>query len=120
MLPGGKYKLAVVANCDACQSIDPAPAKWLKGSLDVQRVWQRVGMDITHYKGCSYLTLIDCGPSRFAIWRQLRLQTSASITGQLEVVFSERGAPKELLTDNDTAFRSSIFATFAECWGENL
>ena len=31
----------------------------------------RIGMDITHYRGKSYiptyLTLMDCGPSRFAV-----------------------------------------------------
>lgn len=27
---------AVVANCEACQSIDPAPIKWQKGCLDVE------------------------------------------------------------------------------------
>ena len=40
-------------------SIDPAPVKWWKGCLDVDRVWQRIGMDISHYEGRSYLTLID-------------------------------------------------------------
>lgn len=111
---------AVVTNCDACRSIDPAPVKWQNGSLDVEQLWQRVGMDITHYKGRSYLTLIDCGPSRFAIWRHLRLQTSACVIEQLEAVFCERGAPEELLTDNDTAFRSRMFVHFAERWGVRL
>ena len=58
---------AIVMDCKTCHSIDPAPVKWRKGSLDVDKVWQRVAMDITHYKGRSYLTLIDCGPSRFTI-----------------------------------------------------
>ena len=87
---------AVVANCDVCQSIDSAPVKWQKGDLSVEKVWHRLGMDITHHGGRHYLTLIDCGASRFAIWRQLRLQTSESVIKQLEAVFYERGAPKEL------------------------
>ncbi|XP_064106974.1 uncharacterized protein LOC135215948 [Macrobrachium nipponense] len=111
---------AVVKCCEACQSIDPAPVKWQKGSLEVDRVWQRVGMDITHYDGQPYLTLIDCGPSRFAIWRRLHFQTSESIIGQLETVFYERGAPEELLTDNDTAFCSKLFADFAKKWCVHL
>ena len=78
---------AVVSRCEAWQSIDPAPAKWRKGCLDVNKVWQRVGKDITHCGERPYLTLIDCGPSRFAVWRQLRLQTSASIIEHLEAVF---------------------------------
>lgn len=106
----------VVANCDACLSNDPAPVKWQSGSLEVDSVWQRVAMDITHYKGLPYLTLIDCGPSRFAVWSQLRLQTSASVIRNLEAVFYERGAPEEILTDNDTAFRSRVFADFMARW----
>ena len=67
-------------------------------------------MDITHCGGRLYLTLIDFGPSRFAVWRQLRLQTSTSIIEHLEAVFCERGVPEELLIDSDTAFRSRSFA----------
>ena len=62
-------------------------------------------MDMTHPGGRHYLTLIDCGPSRFAIWRPLSCQDAASIVRQLETVFCERGgAPVELLTDNTMTF----------------
>ena len=110
----------VVSNCETCRSIDPAPVKWKKGDLSVTAVWDRVAMDITHFRGESYLTLIDCGPSRFTIWRRLRLQTSAAVVDQLESVFLERGAPTELLTDNDPAFRSRRFHAFAVKWGVQL
>ncbi|KAG0726852.1 hypothetical protein GWK47_035774 [Chionoecetes opilio] len=56
-------------------------------------------------------------PSRYAIWRGIRRQDTASVTEQLESVFLERGAPKELLTDNATSFRSSLFGEFANRWG---
>ena len=107
---------AGVTKCEMCQSVDLAPVKWSRGTLDVERTWQRVGMDITHCSGQHYLTLIDRGPSRFAVWRRLRLQTSASVVEKLESVFCEHGAPEELLTDNDTAFRSKLFAEFAKRW----
>ena len=68
-----------VASCQVCQSIDLVPAKWHKGSLSEEGMWQRIGMDITHYRGKSNLTLIDCRLSRFAVWRALRLQTSENI-----------------------------------------
>lgn len=73
-------------------------------------------MDITHFNGRHYLSLVDCGPTRFTVWRRIRRQDSASIIQQLEHVFFERGAPTELLTDNDTAFRSETFKRFAERW----
>uniref|UniRef100_A0A5S6Q1P2 Integrase catalytic domain-containing protein n=1 Tax=Trichuris muris TaxID=70415 RepID=A0A5S6Q1P2_TRIMR len=110
----------VVSECQVCQSIDPPPAKWERGSLEVPRVWQRVAIDITHCGSRPVLTLIDCGPSRFAIWRPLSLQTSAHVIEQLESIFCERGAPEELLLDNDTAFRSRSFTVFAARWGVRL
>ncbi|CAM1330156.1 Uncharacterised protein r2_g3930 [Pycnogonum litorale] len=110
----------IVNKCQVCQSIDPAAVNWKKGRLDVRDVWQRVGMDITHSGGKHYLTLIDCGPSRFAIWRHLRRQDSSSVIQQLESIFLERGAPLELLTDNDTAFTSQSFRQFAERWGTRI
>ena len=45
-------KTAVKSNiqmCEECQSIDPAPIQWEKGKLEVNRDWQRRGIDITHY-----------------------------------------------------------------------
>ncbi|CAM1154283.1 Uncharacterised protein at_DN2337 [Pycnogonum litorale] len=77
-------------------------------------------MNITHSGGKHYLILIDCGPSRFAIWRHLRRQDSSSVIQQLESIFLERGAPLELLTDNDTAFTSQSFRQFAERWGTRI
>ncbi|KFD49052.1 hypothetical protein M513_10100 [Trichuris suis] len=110
----------VVGSCDTCRSIDPAPAKWRHGMLNVPRVWQRLGIDVAHCGSELYLTLIDCGPSRFAIWRRLSQRSSAEIAQQLESIFYERGAPDELLMDNDTAFRSREVAQLAERWGTRL
>ena len=90
----------------------PAPVKWAKGELNVDEILDRVDMDITHVNGCHYLTLIACGSTRFAVWRRLRRQDTASVIEQLE--FWECGAPAEMLTDNDTAFRSGAFTRFAE------
>lgn len=80
----------------------------------MDNTWYRVGMDITHYEGRHYLSLVDCGPSRFAVWKHLRWQDSATVIELSEVLFFEHGAPTELLTDNDTAFRSNMFQKFAE------
>ena len=107
----------VVRECEECQSIDPAPVSWKAGRLDVCENWRRVAMDVTHLGSRHYLTLIDCGPSRFAIWRPLSCQDAASIVRQLETVFCKRGAPVELLTDNATTFSGEAFSRLAERWG---
>ncbi|KFD49045.1 hypothetical protein M513_10093 [Trichuris suis] len=88
------------------------PAKAL---IPLMAVIQR-SKDVTQFRGKAYLSLIDCGPSRFAIWRPLKYHTSDDICEQLESIFCERGAPDELLADNDTAFRSQIFTKLVERW----
>ena len=106
----------VVKACQVCQSIDPGPVKLARGRLNVDEILHRVGMDVTHANGCHYLTLIDCGLTRFAVWRRLQRQDTDSVIQQLELVFFERGAPVELLTDNESAFHSGAFMQFAERW----
>ncbi|XP_043204508.1 uncharacterized protein LOC122371842 [Amphibalanus amphitrite] len=108
---------AVVRRCEQCLSIDPAPVQWQKGNLSVSGPWKRLSMDITHVGAHQYLTLVDSGPSRFAVWRQLRRLDSAAIIEQLEQLFCERGPPDEILTDNAASFRSRAFIAFAERWG---
>lgn len=110
----------VVEQCDVCQSIDPAPVKWQHGSLGVSETWQRLAIDFTHYRGNTYLSIVDCGPSRFCVWRQLRYPNGEAVIGQLEQVFYERGAPVELLCDNDTVFRGRRCAAFLSRWGVSM
>ena len=98
--------------CEECQSIDPALILWEKGKLEVKRNWQRLGMDITHYSAHHFLTLTDCGPTHFSIWKQLARQDSASVIHQLEAVFFKHGPPHEILTDNDTVFCTKEFQAF--------
>lgn len=111
---------AVVHQCQQCLSLDPAPVRWCKGDLSVPETWTRLSMDITHVNGGQYLTVIDNGPSRFAVWRKLKRQDSSSVIEQLEQIFFERGAPREILTDNAAAFRSRAFSEFSERWGVTM
>ena len=110
----------VVAQCDVCRSIDPAPVKWRHGGLCVEETWSRLAIGITHHRGQLFLTVIDCGPSRFNMWRRLRRADTAHVVEELNQIFNERGAAAEILADNDTAFRSRDFAVFASKWGMRL
>ncbi len=107
---------SVVNACAKCRSIDPAPVVWEKGNLDVADGWSRLACDITHYNNNHYLTVVDCGPSRFAIWRQVRLEDADSVCNQLLQVFRERGPPSELLCDNSTVFRSRKLQQLCGRW----
>ena len=61
----------VVKNCVCCQSIDPAPNTHDPGEIGTSMNWTRLAIDITHYLGGAYLSMIDCGPGRLPIWREL-------------------------------------------------
>ena len=79
----------VVRACESCQLINPALVCRKKRDLSIQKNWSQLAMDVTHPNGGHFLTLIDCGPSCFAIWQLLQWQDSTSIIRQLEMVFYE-------------------------------
>ena len=111
---------SVVKACETCQSIDLAPVLWKKGKLGMKDNWNRLPMDITQHSGENFVTIIDCGHSRSAIWRPLCRQEWPTVIRQLENVFLERGLPMEILTDNDTAFTSKDFGEFVRDWDVHL
>ncbi|XP_067942918.1 uncharacterized protein [Watersipora subatra] len=104
----------VVKHCLVCKRVDSAPAHWETGQVYVERDWYRLATDITHYQGTPYLTVIDCGPSRFAIWRKLRNETSPTVMEQLDHIFCERGSPVEILSGNGPCYRS--FQPLVDKW----
>ena len=108
---------AVVKACRECASVDPAPIRWKKGELSVVRNWERLAVDVTHYGRDLYLTVVDCGPSRFAIWRKIATEDAAMVVVTLEQIFLERGPPSELLLDNSATFRSRAMDGLCNRWG---
>ena len=60
-----------LAGCEACQRIDPAlqdENMVSTGYLTVGGNRCRVVVDVIHYGGQLYLLMVDCGPTRIAIW----------------------------------------------------
>ncbi|XP_067936711.1 uncharacterized protein [Watersipora subatra] len=106
----------VVKTCHMCKSVDPHPIKWDHGQLNVANVWERLASDITHVNGRPYLTIIDCGPSRFSLWSKLANQTSDVVIKQLDNVFRKRRPPKEFLSDNGPCFTSARMKEFLQKW----
>ena len=107
----------VIAACEPCNSIDPSPARWEAGELGVNDNWTRLSCDVTHYRNELYLSVVDNGPSRYAIWTRLSSETSDCIVHALQVIWSEFGSPQELLVDNGAVFKSAQFVTFCGKWG---
>ena len=107
----------VVENCRECQSIDPAPSRHEAGELHVAEDWKRLAIDVTHFHHKLYLSMVDCGPGRFAIWKEIRAETALEISKIVEELFLERGPVEEVLMDNGPAFRSEVFKEVCDKWG---
>ena len=61
--------------------------------------------------------MVDCGPSRYGIWRELPNETAEVVVKVLDTVFFEHGPVDELLMDNSTAFRSQKLRDLLDKWG---
>jgi len=81
----------IILQCNHCQSIDPAPVRWEKGNLDVDEIWKRIAIDVSKFEESKYLTIIYCGPSRFAIWRNISDEGASEIIKNLRNIFYKRG-----------------------------
>ncbi|XP_067928947.1 uncharacterized protein [Watersipora subatra] len=104
-----------VKECQVCRQVDPSPVRWDCGKLAVEETWVRLASDITQYRGTPYMTVVDCGPSRFPLWRQLRNETAeVVVVKELEQIFYERGLPKEFLSDNCPCYRSQVMRKLVE------
>ena len=106
----------VVRQCDRCQSIDPAPSVHESGEIWVDKDWKRLAVDVTHYRHGMYLSVVDCGPGRVAIWRELRAEKADEIAGMLNQIFLERGPVDEVLMDNGAVFRSRVLKDVCDKW----
>ncbi|KAG1683689.1 putative uncharacterized transposon-derived protein F52C9.6 [Nymphon striatum] len=106
-----------VRRCERCQSIDPAPVVHQPGVLSVDQDWKRLAIDVTHYRQLPYLTMIDCGPGRVALWRELSAETADIIVPILDEIFFERGPVDELLMDNARVFHSRVMREMMDKWG---
>ncbi|XP_076056355.1 uncharacterized protein LOC143034304 [Oratosquilla oratoria] len=105
-----------VRACARCQFINPAPRPHSAGELCVEENWGRLAIDVTHYQGTRYLSMVDCGPGRFGIWRELKAETGEEIERVMNEIFLERGPVDEVLMDNGTAFRSEALKGTLDKW----
>ena len=59
---------------------------------------------------------MDCGPGRFAIWKDLKRETAEWVVSILNEMFLERGPVDEMLMENSAVFRSEAMGEFMEKW----
>ncbi|XP_065662765.1 uncharacterized protein LOC136085391 [Hydra vulgaris] len=93
------------------------PHRQYNGVLDVPDTWYRIACDVTHYKGSPYLTMIDCGPSRFAIWRKLPREGTRNVKYRCAYTSSGNGiVERNHRTVKRTAARAQICPLEAVFW----
>jgi transposase InsO family protein len=109
-----------VRSCLQCQSIDPSPEQHESGSLALKHNWSRLAIDTTHYNGKCYFSMVDCGPSRFAIWREVVSENAASVIRVLHEIFLERGPVEEVLMDNSASYRPEPLVVFCKKWNVRI
>ena len=101
-------------NCCKCQSINPSTVRINGGELSVEEDWKRLVLDVTHHDCQKYLTIVDCSPSRFAIWRNIQNESESQVVSVLRQIFSQFGPPIEILCDNAKSFRSNLMQKFCK------
>lgn len=69
----------VVKSCEHCQSVDLPLDVHEPGEVSVGESWKRRAVGVTHYRHLPYLTIVDCGPGRLAIWRELKGESAEEI-----------------------------------------
>ena len=109
-----------VQTCEQCALISPHPIDLGEGHLDVQNTWDRIAADVTHVGANKFLTIIDCGPSRYTVWKRVHQEDAAVMADGLEEVFRVLGPPTEAIFDNGLASRSSAVRLVCDKWGVKI
>jgi len=111
--PGISHEIEnMVQQCHTCaQNANPRKQQVIATELP-DYPWQKVATDLFHYKGVTYIAVVDYF-SRYPEVQALKSTTSESIIKALKNVFSRHGIPEAVCSDNGPQYTSSKFAEFA-------
>ena len=102
----------LVLNCQLCLKYSQSKCKLTPGMSSDQEIptflWTKLATDIFHFKGDSYLLLVDY-TSRYWIICRLTSMTALHVIGHLKVIFSEYGWPDTLVSDNGPCYTAEAF-----------
>mgnify|MGYP003417316483 FL=1 len=107
---------SVVRNCIRCATVDPHASGVMKGELGVNDTWFRIAVDVVHVEGRKFLSIVDCGPGRYALWVEMKDESGRSVLNAIRKIMYERGFVKEILSDNGGAFKSDMLTAFCSDW----
>ena len=105
----------MIRNCPTCLEFAQAKPKTKKKDMLHHEVpstpWTKLATDVFHFQGANYLILVDY-TSKFPVVKQLRKNDQRAVTITLEEIFTERGYPDELVSDNGPCYRGEQFGKF--------
>ena len=102
--------MKLVSNCQTCCKFQAEKAQPMIASEVPLYPWQKIGIDFMHFKGVSYLVLVDYLSRWIEIVKTNSLSAISTINN-LKIVFSRYGIPEEIRSDNNP-FNSTEFQQF--------
>ena len=99
-------------NCQLCLKYSQPKCKLAPSMSLGQEIpafpWTKLATDIFHFKGDSYLLLVDYR-SRYPIICKLTSMTVQHVIGHLKFIFSEYGWPDTIVSDNGPCYTAEAF-----------
>lgn len=106
----------VVNSCHICAESRNDCAEPLIQTPLPKYPWQRAGTDLFHFKGKTYLLVVDYF-SRYVEIARLTSTTSEDAIVHLKSIFGRHGIPEVLVSDNGPQYASEAFVRFSEDFG---
>ncbi|KAL5006376.1 hypothetical protein ScPMuIL_015182 [Solemya velum] len=106
----------LVRNCANCVKHRADKAEPLISTAFPDYPWQKLGTDLFHWRGATYLLIVDYF-SRFIEIEKLKSLSSASVIQCIKPVFGRYGIPEVVVSDNGPQYNSFEFREFSSAYG---
>lgn len=105
----------MTANCEICQRYQPSQPPETMISHEIKPIsWYKVGCDIFHVCGKSFLLCVDYYSKFFEVIDLNNDLTSNNVVNKLKEIFCRQGIPNVLCSDNGPEFSALNFKKFAK------
>ena len=101
----------LISRCDECQKFQNKQPQDFNKSRVILAPWDTVASDLFEFNGRIYLLLVD-HYSKFMVVRWIEDHSTQLMVKMLQIVFSDFGIPRTLVTDRGSNFMSTVFAYF--------
>ena len=101
----------LISRCDECQKFQNKQPQDFNKSRIILALWDMVASDLFEFIGRIYLLLVD-HYSKFMVVRRIEDHSTQLTVKMLQIVFSEFGIPRTLVTDRGSNFMLTVFADF--------